>query len=85
MLHAIRRLDGQLVRRAHYTMLASATIDACLREAGWHRMIGAVPGFVAIRGGSVIYRNQRWSPPGVVVLADGRAIGVAEALPLLGG
>lgn len=85
VLHETAGDDSVIVRRAHYTLDANITIDACLRQAGHHRSVGAVAGFVKIRDGVVPYRGKRWAPPAVIVLADGRAIGIDAATALLTG
>jgi hypothetical protein len=85
VFHARRSADGVILRRAHYTLDASATIDACLTQVGHHCSIGAVAGFVAIRRGIIAYRGQRWAPPAVVTLPDGTTIGVDQARALLAG
>lgn len=82
VFHEIADATG-IQRRAHYTLDATATVNACLAQLGHHRAIGAVAGFVPIRSGIVAYQGKRWSPPTVVTLADGRAVTLANGLRLL--
>lgn len=84
VLHAIV-VDGLLVRRAHYTMVPNITIDALLRLAGRHQAIGAVPGFLPLRGNVIRFRGAEWQGPTIVTIAPGVAIAAADAVPLLGG
>jgi len=82
VFHEVANADG-IQRRAHYTLNATATVNACLAQVCHHRAIGAVAGFVAIRSGVVAYQGKRWTPPAIVTLADGKAITLANGFRLL--
>ncbi len=83
VFHETINAAGAIVRRAHYTLNASATINACLAQVARHRAIGAVAGFLPIRAGVVAYKGKRWTPPAIITLADGRPIELAAGLRLL--
>ncbi|MCP3735974.1 hypothetical protein M9979_13960 [Sphingomonas sp. RP10(2022)] len=83
VLHEVAGADGAIVRRAHYTRAAQATVNACLAQLGRHRLIAVVPGFLPIRSSTVAYRGRRWTPPAIVTLADGTPISLRVGLQLL--
>lgn len=85
VLHEIATGDGEVIRRAHYTLASACTVNACLAQIGRHRIVAVVPGFLPIRSGTVAYRRRRWSPPAVVVLADGTPIALRDGLQLVAG
>ncbi len=85
VLHEIAAADGSIARRAHYTLAAASTVDACLAQIGRHRLIAVVAGFLPIRSRVVAYRGRRWTPPAIVVLADGTPISLRSGLQLLAG
>lgn len=85
VLHALRGADGVVVRRAYYTLGATATINACLKQAGHHVAIGAVPGYLPGRDGAVFYRRHSWAMPAVITTSAGVGVGTGDARPLLAG
>ncbi|MBI0530083.1 hypothetical protein [Sphingomonas sp. TX0522] len=85
VLHEIATADGDVSRRAHYTLTSVATVNACLAQIGLHRIVAVVAGFLPIRSGTVAYRRRRWTPPAIVVLADGTPVALRDGLQLLAG
>lgn len=74
VLHAFTPIGGGLTHRAFYTLDPRATVDALLGAAGYHRSIGAVPGFLRNKGGLVRYRSIDWRLPGAMVTPSGEAV-----------
>lgn len=71
-----------IIRRAFYTRDAARLIDALIRSAGHHLVIGAHAGFAENRDGFARYRGKRWRlPEGVGV--DGAALTSSPAKPLI--
>lgn len=60
VLHEYADEEGVIIRRAFYTRSVRATVNAVLRVAGHHRLIGAVPGFLRNEGAEVQYREREW-------------------------
>lgn len=85
VLHERMDVGGAIVRRAHYTLDATVTANACLAQLGRHRLLAVVEGFLPIRGAVVAYRGRRWSPPAVIVMADGTPISLRAGVQLLAG
>lgn len=85
VFHALRRADGVIERRAYYTMNATATINACLRQLGHHVAIGAVAGYLPGRDGTVFYRRDAWAMPPILTTGAGVGVGTGDARPLLAG
>lgn len=76
--------EAAIVRRAFYTREAARMIDALMRSAGRHVMIGAHAGFADNRGGFARYRGKLWAlPAGLRTAAAGDAIDAAPGKPLL--
>ncbi|WP_086733798.1 hypothetical protein [Erythrobacter colymbi] len=74
--------EAGIVRRAFYTREAARLIDALMRLAGHHLVIGAHAGFAQNAGGFARFRGKRWRlPEGLGV--DGAALTSAPAKPLI--
>lgn len=58
--------------RAWYSRNAKAAIDALLAQAGHHRELGVVAGFLPARGGTVArYRDREWTLAGLLAVPGG--------------
>lgn len=74
--------EAGIVRRAFYTRKAARLIDALVRSAGHHLVIGAHAGFADNRDGFARYRGKLWQlPQGLGV--DGAALTSSPAKPLI--
>ena len=67
-------VDGVIRRQAIYTTRVRATVDACLKIAARHRLIGALPGFLPNLGQFVRFR--------AIEYPLGRALGVSATVAL---
>lgn len=85
VLHAWSGADGEIVRRAWYTIDPQATIDACLGQAAHHLSIGAVPGYRPNLGGFVRYRGLNWQLTDLLGAGGDIAIGDEDGRALIGG
>ena len=86
VVHAMVGASGQLTRRAFYTRTPRLAIDALLRQAGHHRLIGAVPGYLRNLGGFVRYRTLDWRlAPGLAIDAGGEPFADAQGRALIVG
>lgn len=76
--------EAAIVRRAYYTREAVRLINALMRSAGRHVMIGAHAGFADNRAGFARYRGKLWAlPAGLRGAAAGDAVTAAPGKPLL--
>lgn len=76
--------EAAIIRRAIYTRDAARTIDALMRSAGHHVMIGAHAGFAENRAGFARFRGKLWAlPAGLRVAPAGDALDAATGKPLL--
>lgn len=76
--------EAAITRRAVYTRDAGRTIDALMRSAGHHVMIGVHAGFAENRDGFARYRGRLWAlPVGMRVDAGGDVLDAAPGKPLL--
>lgn len=57
------QFDAGIIRRAFYTREAARLIDALMRSAGHHLVIGAHAGFAENRDGFARYRGKLWQLP----------------------
>jgi hypothetical protein len=77
--------DGTAIqRRALYTQDVRATVDACLHIEGHLRVLGACPGHLANRGGSVRYKTVDWPLGDALSAGDGFALGDDVGRVLIG-
>lgn len=70
------------VRTAWYSRNAKKTIDALLAQAGHHAELGVVRAFIPARAGAVHYRDQAWSPAGLLMVGK-RALTDGAGHPLI--
>lgn len=76
--------EAAIIRRAIYTRDAARTIDALMRNAGHHVMIGVHAGFAENRGGFARYRGKLWTlPVGMRVGVGGEVLDAETGKPLL--
>ncbi|QDH35840.1 hypothetical protein [Porphyrobacter sp. YT40] len=71
-----------IIRRAFYTREAARLIDALIRSAGHHLVIGTHAGFAENRDGFARYRGKLWQLP-LGLGADGAALSSVEHKPLI--
>lgn len=78
VLHEYETLAGGIRRRAWYARRGEMAdiVDACLNTAARHRLLAAVPVFLANRGGEVRWRDRFYELGGVLMADD--VYGLAE-------
>ncbi len=83
VLHEYEDADGVVQRRAHYSTRPRATVNACLKIAGRHRLIGAVADFLPNLGGFVRYRAAGYELGRAIGVTASVAIGDSSGRPLI--
>lgn len=88
VLHAVD-LGDSLIRRAWYSEDAAATINALLKMAGHHQMIGVIAGFRERKGsrfeaGFIRYRHESWYLTRALAADQTRALSDDAGRPLIG-
>lgn len=79
VLHEYETAAGSIRRRAWYARRGEMAdiVDVCLNTIAHHRLIAAVPVFLANRGGEVRWRDRFYELGGVLMADD--VYGLAEA------
>lgn len=75
--------EAAIIRRAFYTREAARLIDALIRSAGHHLIIGAHAGFAENRDGFARYRGKLWQLPQGIRGDDSGALTSSADKPLI--